>query len=225
MKNNVSEDIEIDSALEYKKRRREACKRYREVHPDKARESKRQYLETHKEEEKERKRNWSKAHPEITREASRRHRLKKNIGKTYADNKSCALYLGVAIAERVLSKVFKDVQRMPMHNPGFDFICNKGYKIDVKSATINKYNRWNFQIRGNIIADYFLCILYKNRDELKNPLKIWLIPTNAMVDGRKVKDRPTLSMGTHSINKYSAFERVDKLNAVKTVCENSIDDL
>lgn len=75
-------------------------------------------------------------------------------------------------------------------------------------------------------ADYFLCILYKNRDELKNPLKIWLIPTNAVIDGREVKDRSALSMSIRNIDKYSAFERVDKRDAVKTVCETvSINDL
>ncbi|MCK5027433.1 MAG: hypothetical protein KAS07_03365 [Candidatus Pacebacteria bacterium] len=85
------------------------------------------------------------------------------------------------VAERVLSKVFKDVQEMPYGYKGYDFICNKGKKIDVKSSCIyidkrgNRSGTWSFCIKKNKIADYFLCIAFDNREDL-NPLHIWLIP-------------------------------------------------
>ena len=93
-------------------------------------------------------------------------------------NTECSMYLGVDIAENVLSKVFNDVEVMPPNNPGYDFICNKGKKIDVKSACLrDTYTAWNFSIKYNTVADYFLCIAFDNRKDL-NPLHIWLIPGN-----------------------------------------------
>jgi len=117
-------------------------------------------------------------------------------GKPMSENKSCAAYLGCHIAERVLSKVFKDVEVMPPNHPGYDFICNKGKKIDVKSSctTIlrDKYKCWRFRINRNNDADYFLCIAFDNRKEL-NPLYLWLLPSdkvnhllNASVYGSKI---------------------------------------
>ena len=99
--------------------------------------------------------------------------------KPASENKQCPSFLGVHIAERVLSKVFKDVKKMPPNHAGYDFICNRGKKIDVKSActrTCDKSNnRWDFGINRNQIADYFLCLAFDNRENL-NPLHIWLIP-------------------------------------------------
>ena len=64
---------------------------------------------------------------------------RKRSGSTnYKKLKSCPAYLGIHIAEQVLSKVFKNIKMMPMHNPGYDFICNHGKKIDVKSSCIQK---------------------------------------------------------------------------------------
>ena len=88
-------------------------------------------------------------------------------------NKKCSQFLGCHVAERVLSHVFKDVQRMSNGNKGYDFICNKGFKIDVKSSCIQKNNSYIFSIRYNNIADYFLCIAFDNRENL-NPQYIFV---------------------------------------------------
>lgn len=95
-------------------------------------------------------------------------------------NKSCGAFLGIHVAERVLSNVFRDVQTMPYGHSGYDFICNRGRKIDVKSSTMRAYetrvSRWEFNIKRNTIADHFLCIAFDNRDDL-TPLHIWLLPS------------------------------------------------
>jgi hypothetical protein len=84
----------------------------------------------------------------------------------------------VHVAEQVLSKVFKGVEQMPYGHKGYDFICNQGKKIDVKSACTQTHDRKSdsrtFMIRKNKIADYFLCLAFDNREDL-NPLHIWLI--------------------------------------------------
>ena len=47
-------------------------------------------------------------------------------------NKECSSYMG-DIAERILPHIFEDeVTRMPYGNIGYDFLCGKGYKNDVK---------------------------------------------------------------------------------------------
>lgn len=110
--------------------------------------------------------------------------LKHERGDTcsFAESKNCTLYLGVHIAEGILKNVFKQVVLMPFGNPGYDFICNKGLKIDVKSACIH-YRRekeyWCFAINKNKIADYFLLLAFDNRQELK-PLHLWLVPGNKL---------------------------------------------
>ncbi len=75
-------------------------------------------------------------------------------------NKNCASYLGVHIAERLLKHIYKNVEQMPYGNPGYDFICDKGYKIDVKSSCVRKSwgGFWGFHIFKNTIADYFIFV-------------------------------------------------------------------
>jgi len=112
--------------------------------------------------------------------------------KPMSENKECSLFLGVHVAERVLSNTFKDVTRMRNGNSGYDFICNKGKKIDVKSScSLNNGQRWSFNINHNNIADYFLCIAFDDRDNL-NPLYLWLIPSHLISD----KSGITISLST-----------------------------
>ena len=92
--------------------------------------------------------------------------------------KGCSAFLGVHVAEHALSRFFDTIQRMPYNNPGYDFLCGKGYKIDVKSACLSgkEFPGWSFIIRNNTVADYFLCLAFDNREFL-NPLHVWLIPS------------------------------------------------
>lgn len=119
-------------------------------------------------------------------------------------NRDCPLFLGVHIAEQVLSKVFKNVEQMPNNNPGFDFKCNRGMKIDVKSSVLRYHGRslgsWSFGIGKNTIADYFLCLAFNNREDL-NPMHIWLIPGNDINHLTSTKISPT------RISRWSKYEK------------------
>jgi len=76
----------------------------------------------------------------------------------------------------VLANTFKNVDVARTDNPGYDFICDRGKKVDVKSATKRPgRDAWQFNIHKNTIADYFLCLAFDNRDNLV-PLHLWLIP-------------------------------------------------
>lgn len=129
--------------------------------------------------------NWRERHPGYRSKEYVRRRNR--AGKpSMAENKTCSMFLGVHVAEQVLSKVFKDVKQMPSNNPGYDFTCNKGMKIDVKSSCIRKYTKtpnWTFAIDKNKTADYFLCIAFDNRKNL-NPLHLWLIPNEILNTNR-----------------------------------------
>jgi hypothetical protein len=129
-------------------------------------------------------------------------------------NKDCSGYLGIYIAEGILSSFFDGIERMPINNPGYDFLCRRGYKIDVKSSCLLKNNRgnrtrWQFNINRNQIADYFLCIGFDNRVDIE-PQGVWLIP------GELVKNRETLSIGSVR-TKWSRFEK--SLDKVLIECE------
>lgn len=171
---------------------REYAKQYRQANPERCRE---------------RVRRWRQANPEKSK-ASYTKSKRKQGGRPYNENKECGMYLGVHIAERVLSKVFKDVERMHMHNPGFDFICNHGKKIDVKSACLNgtKHPSWSFCIRRNTAADYFLCLAFDNREEL-TPLHVWLLP------GSVVSHLENTSISPNTIHRWDAYRLdISKIN-------------
>lgn len=140
--------------------------------------------------------------------ANRKHGM-----KPMEENRECASFLGVHVAEQVLSNVFKNVERMPYNTPGYDFICGKGYKIDVKSSTIHKKGKyWQFHIRQNMCADYFLCIAFDNRENL-NPLHLWLLPGNIVNQFRGISIHPS------TINKWDEY-RLDINRVIK--CCNTI---
>jgi len=133
--------------------------------------------------------------------------------KPMSENKECASYLGVHIAEKVLSKVFKDVQLMSPNHPGYDFICNNGYKIDVKSSTrhfgSHSSDAWRFYFRHNTTPDYFLLIAFDNREDL-NPEHLWLIP-ESVINGKSA-----LSIFESNLERMEQYEK--PIDSVITCC-------
>lgn len=127
------------------------------------------------------------------------------------DNKECGTYLG-DIAEIILSNIYDSVQVMPINNHGYDIICSREFKIDIKASAIGDKGFWAFTISKNIIADYFLCLAFNNRDDLKNPVHLWLIP------GHVVNHLVGLKIRKGTIDKWSEYElSLDKLVAC---CDN-----
>lgn len=126
-----------------------------------------------------------------------------------SENKSCPLYLGVHIAERLLSTIFSNVVRMKNGTAGYDFTCGKGYKIDVKSSCIymngGKYPCWTYKPNKNKVADYFACLAFDNRASL-TPLHFWLIP------GCVLNNQTTLCIPETSLPKWKHYEKsLDKI--------------
>lgn len=139
---------------------------------------------------------------EHVRKIERESNYRAGRGKPMMTNPDCGVYLGIYIAERVLAGVFGHINRMPNNNQGYDFICGKGYKVDVKSATLSKYgpNSWSFTIRKNTTADYFLILAFDNRRDL-NPEHIWMIPGVNL----SMKEKAMISRST--LDKWAQWER------------------
>lgn len=157
-------------------------------------------------------RRWITAHPGY--HAQRNH--ERGISQSMICATSCAAYLG-NISENVLSSMFGSTARMSHNHPKFDFICGKGFKIDAKSACLkhqeNKSSSWNFRIKRNTIADYFICIGFDNRIDLI-PVHIWVLP------GRLVNHLTSLTISNNprSLSKWVQYEHpTDK---AITICNN-----
>jgi len=147
----------------------------------------------------------------------------RGMSHPYYESKDSAVYLGVHIAERALSGFFDNIIKMPYGNPGYDFICGKGFKIDVKSSCLNAPSKnrvsgkWVFAIKYNDVPDYFLCLAFDDRDNL-NPLHVWLI------EGNLINHTLTFTIGntSRSLSKWSKHERpLDRVVAGCAAIRNS----
>jgi hypothetical protein len=119
--------------------------------------------------------------------------------------KNIGAYLGVHIAERLLGNIFKTSTRMPYGNPGYDFICGRGFKVDVKASCRHHKNgrstdRWSFNIKKNTVADYFACFAMDSRECL-NPEHFWLIPAGV------VNHKSTILMIEGSLTRWNKYEQ------------------
>lgn len=139
-----------------------------------------------------------------------------------SENKDCTAYLGVHIAERKIARIILPIvlgnikNQMPYGNPGFDFIVEekeRDVRVDIKSGRLGD-NKWDFAIKNNDIADYFLLIGFNNKyDSILKCLRTWLLYKNDIIRGRKFYARKTF--GISNVYKYllpfKKYELTDKL--------------
>ena len=160
-------------------------------------------------------RTWNHNNPIKSKLIERNKRIR--LGFTTMDtNSKCPGFLGIHIAEQLLSKVYDNVLKQPNGNKGFDFICDHGKKIDVKAACLYKCKTqkpyWNFNINKNTISDFFLCLAFDDRTHL-TPLHIWLLPS------QKFNHLSSTGIAITKINKWDEY----KLNINKvTSCWDSL---
>lgn len=135
------------------------------------------------------------------------------------EDRSNSRFLGVYISENGVADIYKGSQKMPYYNPGYDIICPKGYKIDVKASALNPYNTFKFHINKNMIADYFVLVGFNNIIDLR-PLHLWVIKSGDDVRGHIMNDINSLTITNEPrfLGAFSKYERVDKLKKLKNVC-------
>ncbi len=139
------------------------------------------------------------------------------------DNPDCPLWFGEFIAQDYVMKTFEDPIKMPPSNPGFDWICKKGEKIDHKGSCLQyaKYKspHWHFYIGYNNIADYFILSAWDNRDSL-TPLHIWIFHKNDMVRHAKFWRREgfIITNTPKKLKELKKYEVTDRLDKLKELC-------
>lgn len=166
-------------------------------------------------------------------EYNRKMRYERGRCLPTSENKDCSLYLGVYIAERILPLLFENVEKMPDGNPGFDFICGNGYKIDVKSACLSRDREWVFIINKNKIADYFFMVAFDDREKL-GVIHIWLIKGDSVIEKTNTyqseefifneKYAVVISKGNRSLKRWKKHEKTDLLEKAQKICNEFKND-
>lgn len=139
----------------------------------------------------------------------------------------CANTIGLIIAEAILRKAFKVmVKAHPMES--YDFICGQGFKVDSKCSTLHICNnkigqRWLFNIGRNKVPNAFCLIALDNLPEVKpedaKPVHVWLIPGDAVIDGRVLNDRVCLAVTPRTIARLEPWRRTDMEGRIIKCCE------
>ena len=134
-------------------------------------------------------------------------------------NKKCPQFLGISIGGHLCKHHFKDVEVMPRNRRGYDIVCNKGKKIDVKIScatfTENRKNQsFHFRIEKNKIADYFILIALDNGKDI-NILNLWIVP------GHEVNNKSNITTSLKTMHKWNKWKR--DIKEIK-ICQNVVDE-
>lgn len=174
------------------------------------------YYESHREHIIQQNKAYRELHRDVSRKSNRKYHYAHG-GKPMSEAKNNGIYLGVYVAERALSKYFDNITKMPINNPGYDFICGKGYKIDVKSGCLiypktgGGDPAWKIRPNRNVCADYFLVLLFDNLENL-NPQHVLLIP------GYVINSKYVISISCNPIY-FKKWEKYEKpLDRVVKCC-------
>ena len=145
-------------------------------------------------------------------------------------NKDCSQYLGIYICENkeFLSKMINVIKSMKSNNPGYDIVCVRDKKIDVKCGCLVNNVVWTFRIDKNKIADYFLMIAFDDRENL-NVMHIWLVKGNSVIEKTtwnseefivNEKDVASIGKGNISLKRWKKYEitNVYKLKEAQKLC-------
>lgn len=144
-------------------------------------------------------------------------------GLSMSENKNCTSYFGIEIAEKYVYTLFEDAIRMPNNNPGFDWICKKGEKVQHAARCLCKSKDswvWVFGIKYNNVTDYFILTGWDNRYSL-NPLHVWIFHKDDIVRGRKFWRRDSFSIINRPeyLAEFQKHEITDKLEKLKELCK------
>jgi len=146
-----------------------------------------------------------------------RHETGRRLSNDF--NEDCSVHFG-NFTENIMIQTFEDVIKMPPNNPGFDWICKTGEKIDNKGVCLTfGYPSWSFSIRCNKIADWFILSAWDNRDSL-TPLHVWAFHKDNIVRGRKFCNFETFWIldTPQKLKELKNYEVTDRLDKLKELC-------
>ena len=138
----------------------------------------------------------------------------------YKENRLLKSFIGSYIAENGVFQLFEGSKKMKRNNPGYDIICPKSYKLDVKASVLSRFNTLLFKIKKNQIADYFILVAFDNVINLK-PLHVWIMKSDDTLRGRRIKDIDHIYIfnDPKSRKLLDKFSAIDKLEELKKICE------
>lgn len=136
-----------------------------------------------------------------------------------SENPDCSRWFGEFIAENYVMKTFEDYIKAPPNNPGFDWTCNKGQKVQHKARCLEiacTTFGWGFPIRRNNVPDYFILSAWKDRQSL-TPMFVWIFRRDEIIRGSKFWERPSFWITNKSeyIREFENHEVKDKLEKLK----------
>jgi hypothetical protein len=147
-------------------------------------------------------------------------------GILHGKEPGCSNYVGLHIAEKVLSKAFKVMQKAGSKE-AFDFYCGHDLKIDSKCSTKCKNKSstegfWFFHIRKNKVPKAFCLIALDNTPENvaedPKPTHVWLIPGDAIINGKPLNERMSLTVSPRTIARLDSWRRTDMEGRIIKCC-------
>lgn len=151
-----------------------------------------------------------------------RHDTGRQLPMCESKDSNWSVYFGNFIVENYIIKTFEYPVKMPPNNPGFDWICKKGQKIQCKARCLKydgKWSGWHFTINFNKMADYFILSAWDSKDSLV-PLHVWIFHKDDIVRGIKFWRRETFSISNtpEKLKEFEKYEVTDRLEKLKELC-------
>lgn len=155
----------------------------------------------------------------------RNWRYSKGESSPMSENQDCPSWFGVFIGENYVIQTFDNPIKMSYGNPGFDWLCKRGEKIDRKGrcldfSKIYDWSGWAFPIRYNNIADWFILSAWDNRDSL-TPLHVWMFHKDDIIRGEKfwMRDCITITNNHQKLIEFEEYEITNRLEKLKKICD------
>ena len=204
----------------YKKQKRKGDEKYRKKNRERINKDERDYRKKNRERINKKKRNnYKKNHKVfIKRERIRR---RKNGMLPWSQVKH--LRLGLYI-EQAIARMFGSVAEVT-NNPGVDFICPNGYKMQVKTSSLSKskYPSWYFNINENKIVDYFILVAVNHIDDIDKEnfkhVHIWIMKGNVLnyKTGVSISPSRVYKWNEYSIMKEYENKFINCCNVIKKI--------
>ena len=177
-------------------------KKRREINKEKITERDRKYRENNKKKIAEQKKKHLQANHE---EINKRRRIKRRKKGILHWSEVRHLRLGLYI-EKAIAKMFGSIAEVT-NNPGVDFVCPNGYKMQVKVSSMRynhgKHPAWSFGIRRNKVVDYFILVAVNSSEDIDKedfkPINIWLMK------GKLVNKQGDVSVALSRISKWDEY--------------------
>lgn len=150
-------------------------------------------------------------------ERDREYSYNKGLSSPMLESTNWSKFFGEHIVENYIMKIFEDPIKMPQNNKGFDWLSKKGEKIQCKARYPERCGvniRWNFAIRYNCTADWFILSGWDGIDSPK-PLHVWIFHKKEMIRGRKFWRRESLSISPKTLEEFKKYEVTDRLEKLK----------